>query len=518
MKTLRCLCATFIHSGNIQNQNFSVHHPFQRSYLCMTQMDKKPILVKQIDSSYQQFAMTARCKSQNSSTIHISLDNGRDDACGIDESDNLERVHRGSPEKNFWGAVGLIVGTAVGPGMLGLPAATIKSGPIPSTLALILSWLYVMSSIILVAELSFAVMEEDGVNEVSFTGLARKTLGNSLGTFVALIYASLSFSLLVACVSGIGAIVSQCFPWLNLIIGNGLFPLMVGIVLWLFPFKAIDAVNRFLCIIMLFSIIALVGIGSLVGRNNILGSFGYASWKISSVLPAIPVAVLTLGFHVITPFICKIAGNSVHDARKAILFGGTIPLLMVLSWNIIVLGLAGTNATSPTKDPISLLLSVNSSALSAVQGFAFSALATSLIGYAVSFPKQVVDTLELIFGKSYLRHKKIQKSAAPPNQNEVGKVGQITFTHTHDDGNVGKVSYGSLDFRLASEVISASVLNSLRSIVMPLVLGLPVLISSLFPSTFSKALDYAGIYANCFLFGILPPLMTHFYQRQKKVR
>ena len=71
---------------------------------------------------------------------------------------------------------------------------TIKSGSFPSTVVILLSWLYVVSSIILVAELSFAAMEEDGVEEVSFTSLATKTLGSCFGTSVAIVYASLSFS------------------------------------------------------------------------------------------------------------------------------------------------------------------------------------------------------------------------------------------------------------------------------------------------------------------------------------
>ena len=42
-------------------------------------------------------------------------------------------------------------------------------------------------------ELSFAAMEEDGLAEVSFTGLAIKALGSHFGAFVAVIYASLIF-------------------------------------------------------------------------------------------------------------------------------------------------------------------------------------------------------------------------------------------------------------------------------------------------------------------------------------
>ena len=426
-------------------------------------------------------------------------------------------VRRQTQGKSFWAAVSLIIGTAVGPGMLGLPAATIRSGPLPSTISILLSWVYVISSIILVAELSFAAMEEDGVAEVSFTGLATKTLGNRFGAFVALVYASLSFSLLVACVSGIGSIVSKWFPWLNTVIAHALFPFAFGTVICLFPFNAIDAINRGLCVLMLVSISALVGIGSSVARNSIISSFARSSWDLSSVLPAIPVTVLTLGFHVITPFICKIAGDTISEVRQAILIGGSVPLLMVLSWNLIVLGLAGTN--SPTSgEPISLLLSVHSSALFAVQGFAFSALATSLIGYAVSFPKQLVDTLELIFGTIFSG----KSFRSQPHEDGVGRVGLVVYSSSACDlGNAGRVSFigSKSNPHSESKMVSRRInFNSLNILVMPLVLGGPVLLVSFFHSTFSRALDFAGVYANCFLFGILPPVMTYIYQSRNKSR
>ena len=359
----------------------------------------------------------------------------------------------------------------MGPGMLGLPAATIRSGSIPSTVALLCSWVYVISSILLVAELSFAAMEEDNASEVSFTGLATKSFGDKFGVFVAFVYASLSFALMVACVSGIGSIVSQWFPTMNPLLANAIFPLVSGVLIGFFPFNAIDVTNRCLCFLMLFSITSLVAIGLSVARSNVLASFGQSCWKVSAVLPAVPVMVLTLGFHVITPFICNLAGDSVSDARRAVLVGGVVPFVMVLSWNLIVLGLARIKVpvgSSSAIDPISLLLSVNPSALSAVQGFAFSALATSLIGYAVSFPKQLLDTWRLVSKQS---------------------------SGTNGRGRDG-----------------------FEAVVMLFVLGVPALIATYFPSTFSRALDFAGVYANCFLFGVLPPAMAYIQQSRKKLR
>ncbi|KAL6839054.1 hypothetical protein ACP4OV_031108 [Aristida adscensionis] len=379
-------------------------------------------------------------------------------------------------EKSFWAAVSLIVGTAVGPGMLGLPSATIRSGQAPSAAAILLSWAYVVSSIVLVAELSFAAMEEGGVEEVSFTGLASSTLGAGPGAAVAVVYAALSFSLLVACVAGIGSLVSQLFPAVSPVVANALFPCFAGVLIAFFPFKAVDGANRALCGLMLVSITALVVTGVSVGRSSMLRSLGYACWSPGAILPAIPVTVLTLGFHVITPFVCKIVGDSVYDARRAILIGGAVPLAMVLSWNAVILGLASAGGNAGLSDPIKLLLSVNPAALPAVRGFAFAALATSLIGYAVSFPKQLADTVELIVQRFSPKQGNVQYSSASSSYGKNGAI--LTWT----------------------------------------VLLIPVFIASFFSAAFSKALDFAGVYANCFLFGILPPVMAWIHRSQKRKR
>lgn len=456
---------------------------------------RKPI--SRNGSLYSPFVIRCRDHDELGSTI-VSSELADDEKTEtLQNFEDLEITQEAKKGKSFWAAVSLIIGTAVGPGMLGLPAATIRSGSIPSTIALLCSWVYVISSILLVAELSFAAMEEDNAAEVSFTGLATKSFGNKFGIFVALVYASLSFSLMVACVSGIGSIVSQWFPSMNPFLANAIFPLVSGILIGFFPFDAIDITNRCLCFLMLFSITSLVAIGLSVARSNVLASFGHSCWKISAVLRAVPVMVLTLGFHVITPFICNLAGDSVSDARRAILVGGVVPLVMVLSWNLIVLGLARINVTvlSSSIDPISLLLSVNPSALSAVQGFAFSALATSLIGYAVSFPKQLLDTWKLVSKQS--------------NGDGKGRIGSVSFSSKEDHKRTnGRVSYSE----------PASARDGFEAVVMLFVLGVPALIATFFPSTFSRALDFAGVYANCFLFGVLPPAMAYIQQSRKKLR
>jgi tyrosine-specific transport protein len=168
------------------------------------------------------------------------------------------------------------------------------------------------------------------------------------------------------------------------------------------------------------------------------------------------------------------------------------------------------------------LLSVNPSALSAVQGFAFSALATSLIGYAVSFPRQLLDTLELIFTKTKSEKQIHTQCQIFANGDSAGRIGFVTFSGRHNLGNTGRASFDGTRCFAASEVkppSSTAESNAFHhKFVMMLVLGVPILIGSFFRSTFSRALDFAGVYANCFLFGILPPAMAYVQQSRKKLR
>ncbi|KAG1338216.1 putative tyrosine-specific transport protein 2 [Cocos nucifera] len=51
-----------------------------------------------------------------------------------------------------------------------------------------------------------------------------------------------------------------------------------------------------------------------------------------------------------------------------------------------------------------------------------------------------------------------------------------------------------------------------------LVLIIPIFIASFYRTAFSKALDFAGIHANCFLFGVLPPAMAWIHRSRRRYR
>ena len=328
-------------------------------------------------------------------------------------------------------------------------------------------------------------MAEQGGGEVSFTGLAVRTLGNTTGRVVAVVYALLNYALLVACVAGLHSILACWLPLPPAIVCI-LSPAVVVSMLAFTSFEAVDGLNRALCGLMLTAIAILVGIGIYFGRNLSLASSSVSSaiWSPSASLRALPVIVLTLGFHVITPLVCKVVGGKPRAARKAILRGGAVPLAMVLAWNAVILSLHSSSGASSSMsiDPIKLLLSMSSMAAPAVQAFAFSALGTTLIGYALSFPKQLMDTSALFLKSS---QKKNSNSSLEKNKVE---------EEVEENGNE---SY------------------SRRMLALGLAVGPPVAMAMTSPTAFASALNFAGVYANCFLFGVLPPIMAWVYRYSK---
>ena len=374
-----------------------------------------------------------------------------------------------SQKGSILSAVGLIMGTAVGPGILGLPAATMSAGLIPATAVILCAWAYVMASVLLVVELSCAIMAEQGGKQISFSVLARRTLGEKGGLLVAVVYAALNYALLVACIAGLGSLLTSATGnRLSAPVASALVTSVVAAGVQWAPFSILDGANRTLCVIMVSSSALLVALG--LPHVNMNAALAHSQWTAAAMVPAVPITVLTLGFHVITPLICGLLGGDARRARLAVLAGGLVPLVMVLGWNTVIIGIMGQPAGGPgagSLDPISLLLSLGTAAAPCVQTFALAALGTTLIGYAMSFPQQLADTLDML----------------GPNKR-------------------------ALDGRGASP-------NRVRSSVLWWAIGPPLGLAVFCPTVFARALDFAGLYANCFLFGVLPPLMAWIMRGEK---
>ncbi|XP_021812771.1 uncharacterized protein LOC110755797 isoform X2 [Prunus avium] len=142
-------------------------------------------------------------------------------------------------------------------------------------------------------------------------------------------------------------------------------------------------------------------------------------------------------------------GGICYFGRTAIVLGTSIPLVLFLVWNAVILGTITTVEMSSDKimDPLQQLLSTNEVVGPIVEVFSLFAIATSYIGFVLGLSDFLSDLLKLPAGQS-------------------------------------------------------------RSLPYAMTLVPPIVLSLLDPEIFFKALDFAGTYGVLVLFGILPAAMS----------
>ncbi|XP_034213826.1 tyrosine-specific transport protein isoform X4 [Prunus dulcis] len=142
-------------------------------------------------------------------------------------------------------------------------------------------------------------------------------------------------------------------------------------------------------------------------------------------------------------------GGICYFGRTAIVLGTSIPLVLFLVWNAVILGTITTVEMSSDKimDPLQQLQSTNEVVGPIVEVFSLFAIATSYIGFVLGLSDFLSDLLKLPAGQS-------------------------------------------------------------RSLPYAMTLVPPIVLSLLDPEIFFKVLDFAGTYGVLVLFGILPPAMS----------
>jgi len=195
--------------------------------------------------------------------------------------------------------------------------------------------------------------------------------------------------------------------------------------------------------------------------------------NLSSLVTAVPVMYQLLVFHEIIPTLCYRLAGDVNKIKTAVIIGSLFPLLMLLGWNTVSMGLV---APGSALDPLNLLLSQHGLGFW-VTSLAFSAVTTTVIGSYLA--------LEHFFWDIFDR-RKVQT---------VLKKDCITKAPTH----------------LSTESVSLS-LSQLKLPVHFFVRSLTVLPSLCFallgPHMFYAAVEFAGAFPVTALWCVAPPLMA----------
>ena len=357
------------------------------------------------------------------------------------------------------GCTALVAGTTVGAGILALPAVTLPSGVVPSTVMLIAVWLYALASGLLIAEVNVNAMRSLGRPGVGLLAMVEGILGKLGARVAGGAYLFLHYALLVAYMSQGGEILLSAFetvggvshilpPW----VGTVTFAILFGGILYFGQARLVEKLNNAFVVIVIASFVGLLLLGvTKVNPTQLLSQ----DWR--AISPAVSVMLVALFYHNIIPVVTTQLEGDVQKIRRSITIGSIIPLVMFLAWNAVILGSVSPDMmqivsdSSTVFDPLQVLRNGQAGAWLGVLVSVFSefAIVTSFIGFVYGLLDFFKDVLDV-------------------NPND----------------------------------------NSKRLPLYSLVLLPSTSLSVLNPSIFFAALDYAGTFSISVLGGIIPALMA----------
>lgn len=363
-------------------------------------------------------------------------------------------------EGSVLGGILLLAGSCIGAGMLALPVITGIGGFIPSMALFLFSWLFMTTTAFLLLEANLAV----GHN-LSLISISERTLGKTGKAFVWALFLFLFYALSIAYISASGSILQAVAADLFGITipswtGSCLFTFVFGAVLYVGT-RPVDYLNRLLMIGLVVTYFILILLGSFHVKSAYLLE---KCWKCA--LAAIPVQIISFGFHNMIPSLAMYLKGNVKRLRLTVLIGSFIPLLIYLLWEAVMLGIIPIQGRMGLLEALdkgsaatqALRMVVGRSWISSTaQLFALFAITTSFLAQSLSLVDFLADGLK------------------------IPKVGVSRF------------------------------------FLVLLALMPPFVLAFAFPGLFIKALNFAGAFSAVILFGVIPALMVWVIRYKKRM-
>lgn len=423
----------------------------------------------------------------------------------VEERNGIEQQQQQQNEGGtLWGAMALIIGSTIGAGILALPDITQEAGFVDSSVGLVGVWAFLVCQALLLAEVNVNLaMDDNQSGDTTMTTLramADCTLGKGASRVTTCVYLSLSYCLLVAYLTKVGEIFSFA--------SNGSMPTDTIVIeftlasLCLFGIGGpvvTDKLNQGLTSILVAVFVSILVLG--LAGTHVEMLFHSGNDPVSSLHalgPAIPIMFLSLVYHDLIPLICSYLGGDRRKIRQALVLGSLVPLCMFISWEGVSLSFfANQQTTIPYHghvDPVNLLISESGNPLLGVlvQGFSFTAIATSFLGTTMGVSETIFSEFHTVFDAM---------DASPQEEEEEEEI-EIELEETkQDDDSFG----GSID------------LFSVRQVALGLTLVPPLLFTTNGdPKAFINVLSIAGGYGMTLLYGIFPPMMAYMYRKEKQ--
>lgn len=312
----------------------------------------------------------------------------------MDILDITEKKEKGS----LLGGILLVAGCCIGAGMLGLPILSAMAGFKPSIFMFILSWIFMLSTGLLLLEVNLWFKED--INIVTMAG---RTLGKWGKVIAWVVFLFLFYCLMVAYSAGSGALVADFLEeplgfLLPSWVGSFFMVAIFGVMIYLGT-KAVDEFNRLLMLGLILSYILLVVMGT---PHVNLSYLAHENWGAS--LLVIPAMIVSFGFHNLVPSLTTYLNHDIKRLRWTLIIGSAIPLIIYLVWEWLLLGLIPVEGKNGFKEAFDqgdmttrvLKAAVGSSWIVEIAHyFAFFAVVTSFLAVALSFVDFLSDGLHV---------------------------------------------------------------------------------------------------------------------------
>lgn len=230
------------------------------------------------------------------------------------------------------GATLIVVGTAVGAGMLAIPLVTATVGFGLACLLLFFCWAVMLSTALLLLEVNLKFPRS-----ASFATMAKGTIGKTgyLLTWFSICF--LLYALCAAYITGGSALFRLLMTSMHEFVPNWVSAVFFAFFFGFFVFfgtRSVDYINRILIIIKFGAFFLLC---MWLMPHIHLGHLSQSNAHISFWL-AIPVLMTSFGFHPVIPSLRVYLKDDVKRLRWVIIIGATVPLFIYLLWEVCTLG------------------------------------------------------------------------------------------------------------------------------------------------------------------------------------
>lgn len=359
---------------------------------------------------------------------------------------------------NFYQLLGgtlLVTGTAMGIGMLAMPVATSSGGFIPAAFFYIICWLFTLCTGLLLAEV--CLWMPPGSN---FMTLTKRLLGPLGGHLFWSFYFIFFLMGMIAHILEGGQILH--------LISQGRITEWLGSILYPFAFLplvylGVKYVGRVNILLLFFSALAFLIFFTFSYQHIDLSLLTKSSWK--KAWPALPILMFAFTYQLIIPTLTNYMRRNIKMIRFAIITGTTIPLILYLIWEFIILGIDSAN----------------------------------ILGEISAFRYQGITSVHAL--------------TENPNLSYLIPLGEA-FAFLMPSASFATFSLSFRDF--LSDGIPLENHEKKKALLCFFLFAIPLILALIYPNLLLIALRYAGGINSAIIFGLMPPLMAWIGRYQKK--